>query len=218
MAVFVCILVLWVFSVCLHEYAHARVALAGGDVTVKDKGYLEFNPLRYTDPILSIVFPIIMLIAGNIGLPGGSVWINRSLLRSRGWETAMSLAGPATNLGLAILLGILFRMGVLPYDPNNTLGVTMAFFGFLQVMAFVFNLLPLPGFDGFNALLPWTPLGFREIVMRLPPMTSMLILLLLWRTDYVSKPLSFVGGVIMIVLGIDPEMAFQGLREFQFWH
>ena len=52
---FVFVFLLWLFSLCLHEFAHARVAFSGGDTTVKDKGYLTFNPIKYTNPMMSIV-------------------------------------------------------------------------------------------------------------------------------------------------------------------
>src|SRR4029077_11982516 len=94
-AVVAIVVILWIFSVCLHEFAHAWVAYRGGDYTVRDKGYLDFNPLRYVHPVTSILLPVLFLVIGGIGLPGGAVYINTSLLRSAKWETAVSLAGPA---------------------------------------------------------------------------------------------------------------------------
>ena len=59
---FVIIFFGWIFSLCLHEFAHAFVAYQGGDYTVKEKGYLSFNPLRYMDPFTSIILPLIFLL------------------------------------------------------------------------------------------------------------------------------------------------------------
>jgi len=95
----------WVFSLCLHEFAHAWVAYRGGDHTIREKGYLTFNPLKYVDPFFSLVLPILFVLLGGIGLPGGAVYIDRSLLRSRVIETAVSLAGPLANFILVIILG-----------------------------------------------------------------------------------------------------------------
>jgi Zn-dependent protease len=100
----------WIFSVCLHEFSHAIAAYKGGDVTVRDKGYLTFNPLRYTHPVTSLVLPLIVLAIGGIGLPGGAVFINRALLRSRAWDTWVSLAGPASNLVLILIIGALWAV------------------------------------------------------------------------------------------------------------
>ena len=102
---FIIVLLGWVFSLCVHEFSHAAVAYAGGDTTVREKGYLTFNPLKYTHPVYSLLLPLLFLALGGIGLPGGAVYIETWRLRSRRWISAVSLAGPASNLILAILLG-----------------------------------------------------------------------------------------------------------------
>src|SRR5512141_2416484 len=100
MEVFLLVTVAWVFSVCLHEFGHALTAYYGGDYTVKEKGYLTLNPVHYTHPVYSLVMPLVFMLLGGIGLPGGAVYINEHLLRSRGWRAAVSLAGPAMNVAL----------------------------------------------------------------------------------------------------------------------
>lgn len=65
---FVFVFVLWIASLCLHEFAHAQGAFVGGDTSVEEKGYLTLNPLRYTDPMLSIVWPLIFLALGGYGI------------------------------------------------------------------------------------------------------------------------------------------------------
>ena len=69
---FIFVQVGWIFSLCLHEFAHAAVAFLGGDTSVREKGYLTFNPLRYVDPIASLFVAALMLRAA------------RSLLRASG--------------------------------------------------------------------------------------------------------------------------------------
>src|SRR6266516_848028 len=130
---FFIVTVLWVFSVCLHEFGHAWVAYHGGDFTVQAKGYLSMNPLRYTHPVYSILMPVAFVMLGGIGLPGGAVYIDRSLLRSRAWATAVSLAGPAMNLILILLIGALFRFHVLPDDTQSLAAVSLAFLLFLEI-------------------------------------------------------------------------------------
>src|SRR3972149_7312976 len=99
----------WIFSLCLHEFSHALVAYYGGDYTVREKGYLTFNPLKYTHPIYSLLFPMIFLLMGGIGLPGGAVYIETWRLKNRYWNSAVSLAGPMANLLLAIFLALVFQ-------------------------------------------------------------------------------------------------------------
>src|SRR5215207_179638 len=90
----------WAVSLCLHEFGHAYVAYRGGDWTVRSKGYLTLDIRRYTDIGWSFVLPVIFLLIGGIPLPGGAVWINHGLLRSRAARSLVSLAGPLTNLVL----------------------------------------------------------------------------------------------------------------------
>ncbi|RPI98376.1 MAG: hypothetical protein EHM39_08055, partial [Chloroflexi bacterium] len=117
---FVFVLVGWIFSVTLHEFGHALVAYMGGDYTVRDKGYLTFNPLKYTHPMLSIILPLIFLAMGGIGLPGGAVYIERHRLRSKWWGAAVSAAGPTANLLFAVLLALPFFTGLVDVDAIIT--------------------------------------------------------------------------------------------------
>jgi len=59
------------------------LAYSGGDRAVAQRGYLTLNPLKYTHPVLSIVLPLIFVILGGIGLPGGAVWVNHGAIRGR---------------------------------------------------------------------------------------------------------------------------------------
>ena len=79
--------VLWVFSVCIHEWGHAFVAYHGGDYTVKDKGYLTLNPIHYTHPVTSILLPALFMMMGGIGLPGGAVYIDPTDKNAGGFFT-----------------------------------------------------------------------------------------------------------------------------------
>src|SRR5690348_12041113 len=88
----------WVVSLCLHEYAHARTALHSGDISIGAKGYLTLNPLKYTHALLSIVLPVIFVIMGGIGLPGGAVFIERNRIQGRWKHSLISAAGPLTNV------------------------------------------------------------------------------------------------------------------------
>ncbi len=84
LAVFLFVTSAWVVSLCLHEYAHARTALHGGDISVGAKGYLTLNPMKYTHALLSVVLPVVFVIMGGIGLPGGAVFIERGRIRGGG--------------------------------------------------------------------------------------------------------------------------------------
>ncbi len=211
---FIIVLVGWVVSLCVHEFSHAAVAYAGGDTTVREKGYLTFNPLKYTHPVYSLLLPLIFLALGGIGLPGGAVYIETWRLRSRGWRTAVSLAGPASNLVLAIVLGI-----VLSVSPVSATGIwpALAFLAFLQVSALVLNIIPLPPFDGFGALEPYLSGGIRGWVQQYSGLIPWAVFFLLWYVPAFYQGFWAVVFAIAGLIGVPANLALEGLRGFQFW-
>ena len=204
----------WIFSLCLHEFSHALVAYLGGDYTVREKGYLTFNPLRYTHPLFSIVLPLLFLVLGGIGLPGGAVYIERGLIRNRPMLSLMSLAGPMANLLVAIVLGFILRFSS-SIDPSLLPG--LSFLLVLQISAVLFNLIPLPPFDGYNAIEPFLHPAIQRQVDRFRDMAIWIILLMFWFVPVVAN--MFWGTVFMVstFLGVDWGLVISGLERFRFW-
>jgi len=217
MECFLIVTTLWVFSVCLHEFGHAWVAYLGGDYTVRDKGYLTMNPIHYTDPVTSLLIPVVFVVLGGIGLPGGAVYIERQLLRSRGWETGMSLAGPAMNLLLVLILGLLFRAGVVPPTDDHLSSVALALLLQLQISALILNLLPIPPLDGFQAISPWLPQETRVQLYAMSNQALWILFLLLWFVPPVRDGFWTMVYAISDVLGVPSDLAFSGWRAFRFW-
>lgn len=217
MECFYIVMVGWVFSVCLHEFAHAWVAYKGGDYTVRDKGYLTFNPLKYTDPYFSILLPILFLVIGGLGLPGGAVYIERSLLRSRSRETAVSLAGPAANLLLVLIIGALFKSGLLQSDPSSLASVSFAFLLHLQISAIILNLLPLPPLDGFGAMAPWLSQSARERGYANGTVALFVLFIALSFVPAVRDAFWTTVFRIDSFFGVDPSLIRVGWRTFRFW-
>ncbi len=211
---FIIVLVGWVVSLCVHEFSHAAVAYAGGDTTVREKGYLTFNPLKYTHPVYSLLLPLVFLALGGIGLPGGAVYIETWRLRSRRWATAVSLAGPASNLVLAILLGV-----ILTISPVSATGIwpAVAFLAFLQVSALVLNIIPLPPFDGFGAVEPYLSGGIRAWVQQYSGLIPWAVFFLLWYVPAFYQGFWTVVFAIAGLIGVPANLALAGLRGFQFW-
>jgi Zn-dependent protease len=211
---FAIVLLGWIFSLCLHEFSHALVAYNGGDTTVREKGYLTFNPLKYTHPVYSIVLPLLFLLMGGIGLPGGAVYIENWRLRSRGWISAVSLAGPAANFLLAIILGLVLRFG--PVDRSG-IWPGLAFLAFLQISAVVLNLIPLPPFDGFGAIEPYLPDSLRSALAQVRGMLPLVVFFLLWYVPFVYQGFSSLVVFIATRLGVPLDLVSAGYHGFQFW-
>ncbi|MGB0875601.1 MAG: site-2 protease family protein [Mycobacterium sp.] len=151
LGVFVFVIFGWLVTLCLHEFGHAYSAWRFGDRDVAIRGYLTLNPLKYSHPLLSLGLPVLFIALGGIGLPGGAVYVQTGFMTKR-QKTLVSLAGPAVNLGFAVLLLTLTR---LMYDPaHSVFWAGVAFLGFLQITAFLLNMLPIPGLDGYSALEP----------------------------------------------------------------
>ncbi len=149
--VFIFVIAGWLVSLCLHEFGHAVTAWRFGDHDAAVRGYLNLDPRRYSHPALSLLLPMVVIALGGIGLPGAAVYL-RTWFMTPNRRTLVSLAGPAANLVLAVLLLVLTRLF---YDPaHSVLWAGVAFLGFLELTALLLNLLPIPGLDGYDALEP----------------------------------------------------------------
>jgi Zn-dependent protease len=210
---FFVVLVGWMLSLFLHEFSHALVAYFGGDYTVREKGYLT-NPLKYIHPLYSILLPIVFLLLGGIGLPGGAVYIETWRLRSKSWITAVSLAGPISNIFLAIVLSLVLHFG--PVSPDG-IWPGLAFLTYLQIMAAIFNLIPLPPFDGYGAIRPHLDEGLRRTFDSFGQVSLLVILALFWYVPPVTAGLQMLVGFIAQLLAVPKELIALGIQQFFFW-
>ena len=175
------VFIAWVFTVVLHEFAHGLVACRGGDYTIKERGGLSLNPLRYVDPVGSLLLPAVFLLLGGVPLPGGVTYIRRDLLRGPGWESAVAAAGPVTNLLLFLLLVLPLHPAVGWVDPSagpegwSGLQQLLAALAVLQMLAVVLNLVPVPPLDGFQILAPLMDPDVRERVSKPPVSTALCV-------------------------------------------
>lgn len=145
-------------SVILHEIAHGAVALRLGDDTAKRAGRLTLNPFAHVDPFGTVLLPM-LLAASGLGVIGYAkpVPVNlRRLRRPRDHAVVVALAGPATNLLIAVAAAVTVRLlgGVDSLDPSDgRIGtvdlIRIAYIvGLINVLLALFNLLPIPPLDG----------------------------------------------------------------------
>jgi Zn-dependent protease len=174
------ILIVLFFSIVIHEIAHGSCALILGDDTAKREGRLTLNPIAHIDPIGTIFLPLILLILtfgrGPIFGWAKPVPINPLNFRDKKWGIVkVSLAGPTTNLLIAILFSFLARFKF----PQPTL----EFFEIISVYNFAwafFNLLPLPPLDGFHILYQILPERFFSLKFFLLQYGSLILLFLIF--------------------------------------
>ncbi len=212
-SVFILVIAGWVVSLCLHEFGHAFTAWRCGDRDIALRGYLDLDPRRYVSPVWSILVPIAITAIGGIGLPGAAVYVRMSYLSAK-QRTLVSLAGPAANLLLAVLL---LEATNLFFDPlHPVLWAGIAFLGFLQITALLLNLLPIPGLDGYNALEPYLSPETQRALAQFKPYGFLLLFLLL-----LAPPLNqlFFGLVdsVFELSGVPSLLWRAGAGLTQFW-
>lgn len=218
--VFFFVLAGWIVSLCLHEFAHALTGFHGGDHSVAAKGYLRLDPRAYQHPFLSFVIPVLIFVSGGIGFPGGAVWIDRSSIRSRGWRSATSFAGPATN--------VLFAAGCLtPFAVSQDNRVTIYrhlpfFFGLallaaLQLTAALLNLLPVPGLDGWGVIEPVFNEDFAYSARKLATPALLVVMLVLLSVKPVNRAIWYVPLHVVHAAGVPSGFVQAAWSLARFW-
>jgi Zn-dependent protease len=226
-AVFVFVFGLYFTVLCLHEFGHAYAAHRGGDTSIASRGYLDLNPLRYVNPVLSLLLPAIYLIIGGLPLPGGSVQVNRAAIRTRAGASAVSAAGPLMNVvAAAISMALVALFAPISYGnfgwidpaaPHWAFWAGLSFFAYLQVAVAILNLIPVPGLDGYGIIEPYLRFETRRALEPIRPYGILLVLLLLFAFPPVRDGFSTLV-VDILRFGKQPDNgAAQGQALFKFW-
>lgn len=165
---FIFLIAILIFSVVIHEVSHGVVANALGDPTAKNAGRLTLNPIPHLDPIGSVLLPGFLILMSQIG--GGGIifgWakpvpVNPMNLRGKYDSALVSLAGPGSNLAIALTFGLALRFLPLA-ELNPALILIFSYIVFLNILLGVFNLLPIPPLDGSHILFTFLPRSFDAL-------------------------------------------------------
>ncbi|MCC6290714.1 site-2 protease family protein [Candidatus Nomurabacteria bacterium] len=150
------LIVVLVMSVVIHEVSHGYVADLLGDPTARLAGRLTLNPLKHLDWLGSVIVPLFLYL-----LPGGLMFgwakpvpYNPYNLRAGRWGPAyVALAGPASNLLIALIFGLSLRNGLLPGSAVSFVATLVL----INLMLAMFNLIPIPPLDGSKVLFAVLP-------------------------------------------------------------
>jgi Zn-dependent protease len=212
--VFLFVILGWVVTLSVHEFAHAFLAWRFGDREVEARGYLTLNPLKYAHPVLSIGLPLLFIAIGGFGMPGGAVYLHPNQFRTKVQRAAVSLSGPLTNVVFAIVLLVVVKSQY--SQAHQYFWYALAFLAALQVMASVLNLIPFPGLDGYGALEPYLDPQFQRSAEQFKPY-GMLGLFVILQVPALNR--AFFDFVYWLygLSGVSRVLADNGYVLLKFW-
>ncbi len=191
------------FSLCVHEAAHAAMANYCGDPSARLMGRLTLDPRKHIDPIGTVVMPLLMIVLRVPYLFGWAkpVPFNpRNLNNIRRDPVLIAMAGPASNLLIALacafILRIIIQIGniditgiatiydfaILAANDNSTLGISMSILLALimiNLLLMVFNLIPVPPLDGHYALNYFLPPAGQRMMEQIGPFGIIIVILII---------------------------------------
>jgi len=152
-------------SIVIHEVSHGYSAYLLGDSTAKYAGRLTLNPLRHLDLFGSLIIPVATyLLGGFIFGWAKPVPYNPYNLKNQKWGPAIvGAAGPAANLSMVLVFGLLIRLGVQLAFLSPAFLQIASLIVFINLLLMVFNLIPIPPLDGSKVLFAFLPYKWQHI-------------------------------------------------------
>jgi len=193
-----------VIAIVFHEVAHGWTALMLGDPTAKERNRLSLNPIRHLDVFGTLILPGLLLLSGlpAFGWAKPVPVIKQRLNNPRFGMMAVAAAGPGTNLVLATFgafaLGLLYRaIGPQPGGVAGFAVASLSLFIMINVFLALFNLLPIPPFDGSHIVEGLLPERAARVYDRLRPFGFPLVFLVLLVIPWLFPDLGLVERVVL---------------------
>ncbi len=194
-------LIILIGSIILHEVAHGFAADRLGDQTARLLGRLTLNPLAHIDPVGSVLLPILLTLSGTGILFGWAkpVPVNPGNFSDpRFDEVKVALAGPLTNLTIAVVAGLCAR-----FLPAFALTDWLVLAVQVNVILALFNIVPIPPLDGSKLLAVFLPEGVYNELEHLNPVIGFVILFVLIQSPAFSLWLHrAVAAITGLILGV----------------
>ena len=199
-SMFIWYILIILFSVVIHEVSHGVMANSLGDPTAKDLGRITLNPIKHLDLFGSILLPFFLFLVGSpfVFAYAKPVPYNPANLRDRKFGPAkVALAGPAVNLALAVLFGLVLRF--LPNSLGSTsLPQLLAPIIQFNLILAIFNLVPIPPLDGHWLLFTFLPAKFTAFKLFLMHYSLIIfIAFLIFIFPFVYPLINFLFRVIV---------------------
>ncbi len=193
------------FAITLHEVAHGWVANKLGDGTARMLGRLTINPFKHIDPVGTVIVPLVMVLLQTGFVFGWAkpVPVNFNNLKNPRKDMAIvAVAGPLSNLAMAILWVFIYKFGTTMGDTNIAKGImAMGQAGILiNLILFVFNLLPIPPLDGGRVLSAFVPASVSDMLDKIEPYGFFIVIGLLY-FGVLNAILNPVIGFFMHTIG-----------------
>lgn len=178
-------IVILIISVILHEVSHGFMADRLGDPTARLQGRLTLNPLKHIDPVGSIIVPLITSFFGfTFGWAKPVPYNPYNLKNRRQGEFLIALAGPASNLLIALIFGTIIRFTATAGNINSPFMTVITYIVLINIVLAVFNLIPLPPLDGSKLLFSILPDQYgrwRMTMERYGFVFVLIVVLFLWQ-------------------------------------
>jgi Zn-dependent protease len=198
---FFSLLIVVLIAMTVHEFAHCYVADRNGDYTARSMGKLTLNPMKH------IYWPgFLMWVLIGFGVLGTAP-VNESRMRNKRWGLFYAVAaGPLSNLGLAALAAILYRLNLWEYQPGflprqvlPSFSQFMTVWFSINMLLFIFNLIPLPPLDGWTILRKLMPTRKAEYTLLRYEREAMFLFLGLIVLQFVG--INILGSVLGPIFG-----------------